>query len=74
MVNSSFEVVSKLFLVLFENNVEKIRYTGCHPQKLEKKITRLRLIVDFFLSAMRHNFGKQVNIDITETAPGQQND
>ena len=61
-------------MVLFENEVDKIRYTGCQPQKLEKKITRLGLIVEFFLSAMRHNFGKQVNIDITETAPGQQND
>ena len=45
---TSFQVVMKLLLVLFKNEVDNIGYAGCQPQKLEKKITRLRLIVDFF--------------------------
>ena len=74
MVNSSFQVVSKLPVIFFENEVDKIGHAGCYPQKLEKEITRLGLMVKFFWSAMRNNFGQQVNNDITEIAPDQRDD
>ena len=44
------------------------------PTKVRKKDYKVKINSRVFLSAMPHNFGQQVNIDIMETAPGQQND